>query len=114
MGFDDEAVGQLIRKYDANQQALGRLQRSYDGCIEQIDQLRSMIKSQGISLDVTNTDFMAGFGQGQIPRNILEMFANCLLELRSATDEKRRLEDCLTRANLGRFVQPAPEPGGEV
>ena len=71
MSFDDEAVGQLIRKYDANQGTLGRLQQSHSEFIEQIEKLLAMITAQGISVDVTDTNFQAGFGQGQIPRNIL-------------------------------------------
>lgn len=105
MSFDDEAVGQLIRKYDANQGTLGRLQQSRSEFIEQIEKLLAMITAQGISVDVTDTNFQAGFGQGQIPRNILDQFAECSLALRAATDEKRRLEDCLQRVGLERFVQ---------
>ena len=105
MTFDNEAVGQLIRKCDANQHHLIGLRESFDRIVSQVSHLEEMVRENRTSVEVTETDFRVEFGSGQIPRNIVDQLAECLVGLRSATDEKNRLEDCLRQAGLDRFIQ---------
>ena len=104
-GRMNEAVGQLIRKYDANQHHLIGLRESFDRIVSQVSHLEEMVRENRTSVEVTETDFRVEFGSGQIPRNIVDQLAECLVGLRSATDEKNRLEDCLRQAGLDRFIQ---------
>ena len=113
MTLDDAQVGHLIKKYDANQQNLRGLEQSFDVIIKLLASLSEIASKQSMSIEVTDTDFRSGFGNTQIPRDIVEQFADCLVLLRSACDERSRLEVCLSQAGLSRFIQKSSEPDEE-
>lgn len=105
MELDDTAVGQLVRKYDANEHRLEDMHKSFNTVVQQLAALNEMVSTQRINVEVTEAEFRASFGNTTVPRTLLESLVSCLEELRVATDQKRRVKSCLQQAGLGRFIQ---------
>ncbi len=100
----DEAIGDLIKRYRNNERKLAQARASFASVKAQVSELDRMLGSQANTVRADETEFSAGFGNNVIPRNLLDILASALNELRDAMDEKRRLETCMNQQDLGMFI----------